>query len=541
MRTVPGDVGSVVVVGAGLAGLSAALHLTGAGKRVTVLERETTVGGRVGSYPVFDDDGRHLYDIDNGASVLTMPELIADALAAVGESFASTTPDVDLVRLAPGYHARFADGSALDVYSDPAEMAAEIERVCGPADAAGYRRLRQWLAAIFETEFDRFIDSNFDSPLDLVSSRPALRDTTTLLRLGGFGRLGPKVASFITDERLRRIFTFQALYAGTAPSTALAVYGAIAHMDTSLGVFFPKGGMATVAAAMTDALVRHGGILHTGVEVTDLLVTDGHARGVRTVDGRIFDGDAVVLTPDLPVVDRLLDRAGVPSRGRTRPFSVASPSAVVFHGTVPVDVTAGWPAAAHHNIDFGEQWDETFARITARRGRGRLMADPSLLVTRPAVTDPSLRLVRDGVECEPVSVLAPCPNLASAPLDWNLLGGPYVREIRQVLERRGYRGLAGSMRIDHVDTPQTWLEKGMLDGSPFSAAHVFRQTGPFRRPNLVRGVDNVVLAGSGTTPGVGVPTVLVSGRLAAERITGPAARVPDLPARALSEAGAAHG
>jgi len=149
--------------------------------------------------------------------------------------------------------------------------------------------------------------------------------------------------------------------------------------------------------------------------------------------------------------------------------------------------------------------------------------------------------VRDGVECEPVSVLAPCPNLASAPLDWNLLGGPYVQEIRQVLERRGYRGLAGSMRIDHVDTPQTWLEKGMLDGSPFSAAHVFRQTGPFRRPNLVRGVDNVVLAGSGTTPGVGVPTVLVSGRLAAERITGPAARVPDLPARALSEAGAAHG
>ncbi|MCD2111247.1 phytoene desaturase [Rhodococcus rhodochrous] len=518
MRSVGGSVESVVVVGAGLAGLSAALHLTGAGKRVTVLEREDTVGGRVGTYPVFED-GRHLYDIDNGASVLTMPNLIADALAAVGESFDSTTPALDLTPLAPGYHARFADGTALNVYSDPDEMTAEIARVCGPEEAGGYRRLRRWLASIFDAEFDRYIDSNFDSPLDLVSTPAALRDTANLVRLGGFGRLGSRVGSFIKDERLRRIFTFQALYAGTAPSTALAVYGAIAHMDTSLGVYFPKGGMSAIAAAMVDALVRGGGTVHTGVEVSELRVDGGRARSVRSADGREFAADAVVLTVDLPVVDDLLLRAGVPPRRRARSATVASPSAVVFHGTVPTDVTQDWPDS-HHTIDFGAEWAETFARITAPRGRGRLMADPSLLITRPAVTDPSLRVVRGGVECEPVSVLAPCPNLAAAPLDWGRLGRPYMREIQQVLERRGYRGLASSMRVDHLDTPQTWADKGMLDGSPFSAAHLFRQTGPFRRPNLVHGVDNLVLAGSGTTPGVGVPTVLISGRLAAERISG---------------------
>ena len=518
MRSVGGSVESVVVVGAGLAGLSAALHLTGAGKRVTVLERENTVGGRVGMYPVFED-GRHLYDIDNGASVLTMPNLIADALAAVGESFDSTTPALDLTPLAPGYHARFADGTALNVYSDPDEMTAEIARVCGPEEAGGYRRLRCWLASIFDAEFDRYIDSNFDSPLDLVSTPAALRDTANLVRLGGFGRLGSRVGSFIRDDRLRRIFTFQALYAGTAPSTALAVYGAIAHMDTSLGVYFPKGGMSTIAAAMADALVRNGGTVHTGVEVSELRVDGGRAKSVRSTDGREFAADAVVLTVDLPVVDDLLLRAGVPPRRRARRTTVASPSAVVFHGTVPTDVTQAWPKS-HHTIDFGDEWAETFARITAPRGRGRLMADPSLLVTRPAVTDPSLRVVRSGVECEPVSVLAPCPNLAAAPLDWDRLGRPYMREIQQVLEQRGYRGLASSMRVDHLDTPQTWADKGMLDGSPFSAAHLFRQTGPFRRPNLVHGVDNLVLAGSGTTPGVGVPTVLISGRLAAERISG---------------------
>ncbi|WP_241383456.1 phytoene desaturase family protein [Rhodococcus sp. CH91] len=526
MKSVSGPAESVVVVGAGLAGLSAALHLTGAGRRVTVLERESTVGGRVGRYPVFED-GRHLYDIDNGASVLTMPNLIADALAAVGESFATTTPALDLTRLAPGYHARFADGTSLDVYSDPDAMSAEIARVCGPDEADGYRRLRRWLASIFDAEFDRYIDSNFDSPLDLVSSRSALRDTANLVRLGGFGRLGPRVASFVKDDRLRRIFTFQALYAGTAPSTALAVYGAIAHMDTSLGVYFPSGGMSAIAASMTDALVRNGATVHTGTEVSELAVENGRVTGVRTADGMLFACDALVLTPDLPVVDGLLQRAGVPPRGRIRSTTpVASPSAVVFHGTVPTEVTDTWPSRSHHTIDFGAQWSETFARITAPRGRGRLMADPSLLITRPAVTDPSLRVVRDGVECEPVSILAPCPNLAGAPLDWNRLGKPYMRELQLVLERRGYRKLAKTMRVDHLDTPQTWADRGMLDGSPFSSAHVFRQTGPFRRPNLVRGADNVVLAGSGTTPGVGVPTVLISGRLAAERVSNPSAGTP---------------
>lgn len=522
MRSVAGPADSVVVVGAGLSGLAAALHLTGAGKRVTVLERDSTVGGRVGTYPVYDDAGRPLYRIDNGASVLTMPELISDALAAVGESFESTTPRVELSELSPSYHARYADGTSLDVHSDPEAMYAEIERVCGTKEANGYRRLREWLAAIFDTEFDRYIASNFDSPIDLVGSPAAVRDTTKLAMLGGFGRLGSRIASFVADDRLRRIFTFQSLYAGVAPSKALAVYGAIAHMDTSLGVYFPAGGMSAIAEAMADALTRHGGSLHTSAEVAELEIRNRRVTAVRTTDDRRFTADALVLTTDLPVVDRLLEQAGVTNRGRKRGYAVVSPSAVVFHGTVPTDVTRAWPSTSHHTIDFGGQWSQTFARITAGRGRGQLMEDPSLLITRPAVSDPTLHVVRNGVRSEPVSVLAPCPNLASAPIDWNRRAVPYMREIQIVLEQRGYRGLTAGMVVDHLDTPQTWLDKGMLEGSPFSSAHVFRQTGPFRRKNLVAGVDNVVLAGSGTTPGVGVPTVLVSGRLAAERIIGPA-------------------
>ena len=507
VRTVPGPTDRVVVVGAGLAGLAAALHLRGSGREVTVLERDDSVGGRVG---VFHGPG---YDIDSGATVLTMPDLVDEALAAVGATAGSVTPPLRIHRLDPSYHARFADGSALRVHADEDAMADEITRVCGPEESTRYRRLRAWLATIFDADFDSFMDANFDSPLDLVRSPSARRDLVTLVRHRGFGLLGPQVARLVHDPRLQRIFTFQALYAGVAPSRALGVYGAIAHMDTSTGVYFPEGGMRRVAEAMASALTDAGGRIELDTEVASIDYDGDRAVAVRAADGRVFDADAVVVTADLGSAESLLPRRRLPRRPVRH-----SPSAVVAHGTVPVAVAQQWRDSGHHTIDFGDAWSRTFREITARAGRGRLMSDPSLLLTRPACTDPALRLTRDGELHEPLSVLAPCPNLRSARLDWAALGEPYVRELLALLESRGYTGIAEHFRVDLLDTPLTWAAKGMADGSPFAAAHLFVQTGPFRRGNLDTGAENVVLAGCGTTPGVGVPTVLLSGKLAAARI-----------------------
>ncbi|TSE01206.1 phytoene desaturase [Skermania sp. ID1734] len=503
VRTVPAPSQRVVVIGAGLAGLSAALHLRGSGREVTVLERADHAGGRVGRYTGAD------YVIDNGATVLTMPELITEALAAIGAS-----TDLRIRRLDPSYHARFADGSTINVHSDADAMFAEVSRTCGPAEAQRYLQLRRWLAAVFTAEYDTFMAANFDSPLNLVSSRRSFTDLMTLVRLGAFGRLGPKVGRFIGDERLRRLFTFQALYAGLAPQQALAVYGAIPHMDTSLGVFFPDGGMASIAEAMADALTTAGGRVELGAEVTRIHFEGRRATAVHTRDCREFPCDAVVLTADLGSLPGLIgDKA-------PRRKLHAAPSAVVLHGTVPTAVSQQWPTGAHHVIEFGKAWADTFAEITARNGCGRLMSDPSLLLTRPALTDPAL-VIRRGTETyEPFSVLAPCPNLRSAPLDWDRLAPAYAEDLLVQLERRGYTAIAESFQVDWIDTPATWRRQGMLAGSPFSASHLFRQTGPFRTANLLRRTENVVLAGCGTTPGVGVPTVLISGKLAAARIMG---------------------
>ncbi|GGC71080.1 phytoene desaturase [Hoyosella rhizosphaerae] len=517
MKTIAGKTEHVVVVGAGLSGLSAALHLRGTGRSVTVVEQSSEPGGRVGAYAGPDNQ----YRIDSGATVLTMPDLIDDALRAVGTD--RDTVGLHIRRMDPAYHARYADGTSINVHSDPEAMEAEVRRVCGDDEAARYRQLRTWLQTMFETEFDRFIASNFDSPLDLMNSSSAARDMTKLVALGGFSRLGRQVAKRIHDPRLQRIFTFQALYAGMPPAKALGVYGAIAHMDTSLGVYYPDGGMHNITKAMAEAFVNAGGTLKLDTAVTSLEAQGTRVAAAITEHGDRISGDSFVLTADLPIVDALLAPT---SARRPRRRLRWSPSAFILHGTVPQSVSSLWDAQAHHTIDFGDAWDTTFKELTARRGKGRVMSDPSLLITRPVITDPGLAVANrhdhpdsPGAH-ELLSILAPTPNLESAPLDWDKLGPAYRDELLGVLENRGYKGIAEHFVVDHVDSPGTWLRQGMGAGTPFSAAHTFPQTGPFRRRNLVKGIDNVVLSGCGTTPGVGVPTTIISGKLAARRITG---------------------
>ena len=114
-------------------------------------------------------------------------------------------------------------------------------------------------------------------------------------------------------------------------------------------------------------------------------------------------------------------------------------------------------------------------------------------------------------------MLAPTPNLDKAPLDWASLGHDYADQLMAELERRGYVGFRSGVEVEQIVTPADWAAQGMAAGTPFAAAHTFTQTGPFRPGNLLG--ENVVFTGSGTQPGVGVPMVLISGKLAAARIT----------------------
>jgi len=492
VRHVTGPTDRVVVVGAGLAGLACALHLAAAGRQVTVVERASIPGGRAGRLSI---DG---YGFDTGPTVLTMPALIAEPLAAVGEDLADW---LELIPLDPAYRAFYPDGSTLDVRTDTIAMAGEISRVCGPREADGYLRFVDFARGLWELERNDFIDRNLDSPFDLLNL-----NLLRLLARGGFRRLQPKINQFFRDPRTRRIFSFQAMYAGLAPQDALALYAVIAYLDAVAGVFFPRGGMHAVPRALAGAAEKHGVRFRYDTAVTRVEVTNGRATAVITETGDRIAADAVVLNPDLPVALRDLLPAE-PRRPRRLRYS---PSCVVLH----IGSRQAYRKIAHHNIHFGAAWRETFREVI---DRGELMSDPSLLVTNPSRTDPTV--APDGRQT--YYVLAPVPNLHVAPLEWRGdLGRRYADELVEVLEQRGYVGMGDAIEVERVITPASWADQGMAAGTPFAAAHTFAQTGPFRPGNLHPTLPNVVFTGSGTQPGVGVPMVLISGKLAALRITG---------------------
>jgi len=496
VRTVPGRTDRVVVVGAGLAGLSAALRLRGAGREVTVVERAAGPGGRAGRVE------RRGYALDTGPSVFTAPELVAEALAAVGEKLEDR---LTLLPLETTYRAQFADGSHLDVHADPEAFATEVERLCGPGEALALRRYLTGLSALYRLQLDTFIDRNLDSPLDLLGP-----ELVTLARRGGFGRLSRYVERSFADERLRRLFSFQALYAGVSPYRAVAAYAVIAQLDIGAGVWHPVGGIAAVPRALADAAADAGVEFRYGTDA-ELEVDGPRITAVRTSDGERLAADAVVVTSDQPW--RLVPGLRAPRR------PVWSPSCVAIH----LGVRAELPGQAHHTISFGESWRGVFDELTRE---GRPMSDPSLLVSMPSRTDRSL--APDGGQV--LSVVAPTPNLdprsgGNPQLDWTTLGPRYRDEVLGVLEQRGWTGLTDAIEVEEMATPLDWAAQGMAAGTPFALAHTFGQTGPFRPPTLPRrGPENVVLAGSSVQPGVGVPMVLISGRLAAERITGPVPR-----------------
>jgi phytoene desaturase len=275
-------------------------------------------------------------------------------------------------------------------------------------------------------------------------------------------------------------------------------------MDCVAGVWFPKGGMHAVPAALAAAAADHGVEFRYDTTVTRVEMSGSRAVAVHTATGERIAADVVVLNPDLPIAWRDLLPSGSAPRRLAR-MSHSPSCALLLAGSALRP-----EGQAHHTIHFGVAWRQTFRELIDEQVPA---TDPSLLVSVPTVSDPGLAPAGRSSWY----VLVPTPNLDGA-MDWDRAGSDYRDQIVERLEALGYGGFADSIEVEDFTTPADWARRGMAHGTPFSLSHSFGQTGPFRPGNLA--FDNVVFVGTGTQPGVGVPMVLLSGRLAAERIVG---------------------
>ncbi|MFZ9705796.1 MAG: phytoene desaturase family protein [Ilumatobacteraceae bacterium] len=483
----------VVVIGAGLGGLSAAAYLARSGHDVLVVERDGIPGGRAGMIE------SHGFRLDNGPTVLTMPNLLEDAFNAAG---AEMRDYVTIKKVDPMYRAVYEDGSELFVRHGREAMASEIARFSNKVEAASFHKFCDWLEDLYRAEMNSFIDTNFNSPLDLV--RP-WRDGLRLVQMGAFRKLDKKIGSFFRDDRLQRIFSFQSMYAGLAPYEALSLYAVITYMDSVEGVYFPEGGMHAMATGLAHAVTKAGVQIRYDSPVTRILRSAGSRGAVVGVElggGERVVADAVVCNPDLPVAYRtLLGGVDAPRVARNGKYS---PSCLLWIAGVK-----GMPPAnaAHHNIHFGRDWNGAFKALIED---GVRMPDPSILVTLHSLDTKGL--APDGHSS--LYVLEPTPNL-DGKIDWSRERDRIMGDIRERVGRLGY---PTEVVVERIYDPLDWERLGMERGTPFALAHTFRQTGPFRPNNIDKRVPGLFFVGSSTVPGVGVPMVLVSGKLAARRI-----------------------
>lgn len=482
----------VVVIGAGFGGLAAAAHLGADGHDVTVIERSARPGGRA----VNASEGG--FSLDLGPTIFTMPHLLEDTFRIAG---ASMTDHVSVVPVDPMYRAVFDDGSVLRVRAGRAEMTEEIREFAGPREAGVFNEFCDWVTELYELQMPNFIDTNYDSVAGALRPWRAALD---LVRTGGFRRLDQKVASFFDDERLRRVFSFQSMYAGVAPHRALALYSVITYMDMVAGVHTVEGGLHQAARALAKVIARSGAKFLYESPVSRILRDgSGTTTGVELERGERIAADAVVCNADLAIAYRTMiggvDAPRIARRGTYSPSCVLWSAGV--GSTMPDEV-------AHHNVHFGADWE---AAIDEVGRRGRMMSDPSMLVSVPSLNDKS----RAPSGCSTIYALEPVPNL-DGKVDWVRRSEETAQRLRQNVADRGYP--VDDVRVEQVIGPLDWEQRGMARGTPFALAHTWRQTGPFRPNNHDKRVPGLFFTGSSTLPGVGVPMVLVSGKLAAERV-----------------------
>lgn len=482
----------IIVIGAGIGGITAAIHLAKQGFQVTVIEKNARPGGRCDR---ISRDGHHF---DSGPTLLVMPLLYESEFEALGTSMNEM---LDLQRVDPTYHLVFDDSSSLALTSDMKNLQAQLESF-EPGSFQGLLRYMDEGHRHYHLGIEKLVHPDFRKASDFfkLSNLPLVHQVKPLKKHYA------NMSNYFDDPRLKAAFTFQDVYMGLSPFEAPATFSMMPYTELAHGVWYPKGGMYQVVEALMllahDAGVEF--VFNTNVEQINL--NGKSARGV-TVDGKPLVADAVLANADLPYVyQNLLPQDGQAEKLARKRFSCSVIS--FFWG-----VDQPYEALPPHTLFLADDYRENFDSIIRDLG---LPANPSLYIHAPARLDPSM--APSGGDT--LIAIVPVGHISeNGEQDWGAIRDQARRDVFRRLRTLGIHDLEEHIKFEVNFTPLSWRKRyNLVKGSTHGLCHNLTQLGYFRPDNQHSRYRNLYFTGASTRPGTGIPTAMVSGRLSAQRI-----------------------
>ena len=477
-----------IVIGAGFGGLAAAIRLGARGYHVTLLERLDAPGGR--GY-VFRQDG---FTFDAGPTIITAPYLLEELWALCGQKMSD---HVSLHSIDPFYKIRFDDGTIFSASSDHEIMRAEVARF-EPRDLDGFDRYMQVSEKIFKAAFTDLADQPFHKLSTLVTAAPEL------IKLGGYRSVYSKVSDYFSNDKLRIAFSFHPLLIGGNPFTTTSYYCLIAHLERRYGVHYAIGGTGALVRGLVKLIEGQGSEVRTNSDVTQIIVDQGSASGVRLADGEVIKSDIVISNADVAwTYTKLLKeyprRKWTDDKINGSQFSMSL--FVWYFGT-----NKKYEDVYHHTMVLGPRYKELLEDIF---GKKKLAGDFSLYLHRPTASDASL--APEG--CDAFYVLSPVPHLQSG-MNWAEEAEKYRAAISARLEQTVLPNLSKHIVTSHLMTPQDFRDRLLsVNGAAFAMEPQLFQSAWFRPHNVSEEVKGLYFVGAGTHPGVGLPGVVSSAKV----------------------------
>ena len=485
----------IIIVGAGPGGLAAAIILAAQGAQVTIIEKDSVVGGRTRTLATPEG-----YRFDLGPTFFLYPRVISEIFESVG---ARLEEEVRLMRVDPLYRLVFEGAGRIDASAEPERMEAEIARLC-PADAAGFRPFlaenRAKLAA-----FRPALEKPFDSVLrflhpEMVRALPLLRPHSTVDR---------DLARHFRHPLVRLAFSFQTKYLGMSPFRCPSLFTILSFLEYEHGIWHIEGGCGAISEAMARVAERLGVELRLGTTVERIAFEGRRARGVEA-GGRRHPAEAVIVNADFAHAMPGLVPEALRPRWNDRKIAGARYSCSTF--MLYLGIEGDCPTLAHHTVMLSRG----YARNIRQLETGILPDEPSLYLHNPSLLDRSMAPPGHSA----LYLLVPVPNLRDARrqggLDWEEEAPRFRRLVLDRLAQLGLGDIEPRIRYERMVTPQDWRDRYAVGhGATFNLSHDLGQMLCFRPQNRFAGAEGVYLVGGGTHPGSGLPVIYEGARITA--------------------------